>query len=86
MKLLKNIFSITNDNNKKSIRILGFKIKFSKFKLQKIKPFKNNKSTLALQVNQMDKGGLEEVVLQLAKHKEIRSKYNVVILTEYSRL
>lgn len=56
--MLKEIFSITNEMNKKVIKIFGIKIKFSKFKLQKIKVFKNNKPTIAFQLNEMDKGGV----------------------------
>lgn len=82
--MLKEIFSITNEMNKKVIKIFGIKIKFSKFKLQKIKVFKNNKPTIAFQLNEMDKGGLEEVVLQLATSKDIREKYNTVIISEYT--
>lgn len=84
MKLLKNIFSITNNRDYKVVTILGLKFSFSRFKMQKIKSFNNNKPTIAFQLNQMDKGGLEEVVLQLATNEKIREKYNTVIISEFS--
>lgn len=82
MKFLENIFSIKNNSGKKIITILGLKIKISLFMFQRIKHFKNNKPTLAIQVTIMDKGGLEEVVLQLATDKKINEKFNVVIIAE----
>ena len=60
----------------------GIKSKY-RYKLQKVKSFDNNKPTIAFQVSKMDKGGLEEVVLQLTTSKKIREKYNVVIIAEY---
>lgn len=84
MNLLKKLFSITNESNHKVICFCFIKFKISMFKLQKVTPFSNNKITIAMQVYKMDKGGLEEVVLQIANDKNIREKYNVVILTEYS--
>ena len=82
MKILKNIFSVANDNDRKVIRLLGIKFTFSKFKAQEIKPFNNDKPTIAFHLYHMDKGGLEEVVLQLATNDKIREKYNTVIIAE----
>ncbi len=81
--ILKQIFSIKNDKKHKILTILGFKIKVTR-NPQKMKVIKNNKPTLAMQLYKMDKGGLEEVVLQIANDKNIREKFNVVILAEYS--
>lgn len=83
MKIFKYIFSITNNLDKKIFRILGLKLTFSRFKAQRIKSL-NNKPTIALQLNQMDKGGLEEVVLQIATNNKIRRQYNIVIICEYT--
>lgn len=84
MKFTEHIFSLKNKSDKKVLRILGLKFTFSRYKAQKVMPFANNKPTIAFQVNEMDKGGLEEVVLQLATSKKIREKYNTVIISEFS--
>lgn len=83
-KLLQQIFSVKNTGDKKIIRVLGVKIKCNRFKFQRITPLKNGKPTIAMQVWQMDKGGLEEVVLQLASNTKIREKYNIVIIATHS--
>ena len=77
---VQNVFSIQNDKGRKIFRFLGFKIKTWRYKLEH-KYFDNSKPTIAMQVDSMDKGGLEEVVLQLASNSTIRDKYNIVILT-----
>ncbi len=80
MKILEKIFSLKNERDKKVLRLLGAKFSISKFKFQRFPKFKNSKPVIALQVNDMDKGGLEEVVLQLASDEKIREKYNPVII------
>ena len=79
-KFIEKIFSLKNNKNTKIFKFLGFKIKMRRFNLKKIK-FTKNKPTLAMQVNTMDKGGLEEVVLQLANDEKIREKYNIILIT-----
>lgn len=84
MRVFDKLFSIKNDLDRKVIRFFWLKFTFSRYKMQKVKPFDNNKPTIALQLNQMDKGGLEEVVLQLATSEVIREKYNTVIISEFT--
>lgn len=83
-KFFNFIYSIEYKEQIKIVTIFGKKKYLSRFDLQKIQPFQNNKPTIAMQVYSMDKGGLEEVVLQLATNKNIRDKYNIVIITEKS--